>query len=158
LKALSKIKDEKENNSLTPKNNNSLPKKQESALAALLACPTMKEAAFASGVSEVTLWRYMQDEKFLLRYRKARRDVVEHAVMRLQHDAGEAAKVLSAIAKDTQASASSRVAAARTIIDQAMRAVEMGELQGRIEQLETRIKKILEERVLDAAMKEDEEQ
>lgn len=131
-----------------------LPKRQETALAALLSCPTIKEASEACGISEVTLWRYLRDAKFLSRYRAAQREVVQHAVMRLQHDTSEAAKVLCEIAKDTNAPASSRVAASRTILDQAIRSIELGEMQERVDKLEERIKTILEEKMLDDAVKE----
>ena len=135
-----------------------LPKRQETALAALLSCPTIKEASEACGVSEVTLWRYLQDAKFLSRYRAAQREVVQHAVMRLQHDTSEAAKVLCEIAKDTNAPSSARVAASRTILDQSMRSIELGEMQERVDRLETRIKTILEERLLDDLAKENKDE
>jgi len=38
-----------------------LSRKQEQAIAALLTCPTIEQAAKAAGVGETTLWRWLQD-------------------------------------------------------------------------------------------------
>jgi hypothetical protein len=141
--------------SISKQENGALPGKQETALNALLAHPTFKDAAQAAGVSEVTLWRYLREEKFAARYRTARREVVEHATMRLQHHAGDAAQTLHEIAVDKDSSASARVAA-RAILDQSLRAVELGEMQARVEQLETHINRLMEQRLLDEAAEETE--
>lgn len=158
MKAVTKKSNTSKLKSPTEKNENLLPVKQEAALAALLANSMIKEAALAAGVSETTIWRYLQDEKFVSRYRAARRDAVNFAVMNLQQNACEAAKVLCQIASDESAPHSSRVAAARTIIDQAVRGVEMDEMQARIDNLEERIKKILEQKALDDAANEDKDE
>ncbi len=41
-----------------------LERKTEAAIVALLAHPTMPEAAKAAGVSETTLWRWLQRDDF----------------------------------------------------------------------------------------------
>lgn len=69
-------------------------------------------------------------------YRAARRRIVEHAVVRLQHDADRAAGVLMEVAEDTTAPASARVAAARTVLERAMHTIDQDELQARIDRLE----------------------
>lgn len=48
-----------------------LNRRQEAALIALLEKGSVQEAATACNLSEVTLWRYMQDPYFLARYRAA---------------------------------------------------------------------------------------
>ena len=110
--------------------------KQAAALAALLAQPTVADAAQAAGVSLATLWRYLRDPDFSAQYKAGRREVVSHAVMRLQADAAHAAKVLREVADDKDASASSRVAAARAILDGAIKGVELLDLEERIAALE----------------------
>ncbi len=110
--------------------------KQETALAALLAHPTVADAAKAAKVSQATLWRYMRDEKFSARYAEARADVTKHLIMRLQSDSTKAARVLLEVAEDTNAPASARVSAARTIIEQALRGAEIRDLMERIDALE----------------------
>ncbi len=113
-----------------------LSRKQEAAIAALLSHGTVKAAALACGVSEATLWRWMQLPEFQTRYRAARRLVVETAIAQLQSDCTKAARVLIEVAEDKAAPASSRVAAARTILEQAVGGIELVDLQERIEHLE----------------------
>ncbi len=56
--------------------------------------------------------------------------------MRFTSDSTKAAKVLIEVAEDTNAPASARVSAARTIIEQALRGVELRDLMERIDALE----------------------
>lgn len=114
--------------------------KQAAFLPALLSCPTIKEACFSSGISEPTAWRWLNgDAKFREQYRLARRQVVEHVIVRIQTDAASAAKVLREVSDDKEASASARVSAAKTIIELAVKAVEIGDLEARLEALEQHI-------------------
>ncbi len=116
--------------------------KQGAFLAALLAAPTVAEAAQASNVSERTAWRYLSDPAFQIEYRAARREVTQHTIMRLQSDSTHAAKVLRDIADDTTAPASARVTACRVIIEQAFKGAEMRDLAEDVEE----IKRMLGER------------
>lgn len=133
---------------------NALPAKQELALRAVISHPTLKEAALAAGVSETTLWRYMQDESFSRRLREARRDAVNHAVIRLQRASSDAVTVLHDLMMKADAPASARITAARTVLDYSIRAIEIDELKGRIDQLEEFIRSKQEEDALDAAARE----
>jgi hypothetical protein len=110
--------------------------KQERALVALLDCGETKRAAFVAGVGEVTLWRWLQLPAFQSRYRAARRQLVETAIAQLQSDCTVAVRVLREVAEDKQAPASSRVAAAKTILEQSIGAIELMDLQERVEMLE----------------------
>jgi hypothetical protein len=113
-----------------------LPGKQAAALAALLAHPTVRDAARAAKVAEGTLWRYLSDPTFAAHYQEARRQATEHLIARLTADSTKAAKVLLEVAEDTNAPASARVSAARTIIEQALRGAELRDLMDRIDALE----------------------
>jgi hypothetical protein len=110
--------------------------KQERALVALLDCGEIKKAAEIAAVGEVTLWRWLQAPDFQTRYRAARRQLVETAIAQLQSDCTIAARVLREVAEDRDAPASSRVAAARTILEQSIGAIELMDLQERVEMLE----------------------
>ena len=88
--------------------------KQDKALSALLTSPTLELAAKSAGVTTVTLWRYLQEDVFKAAYQQARREVVSHAVTRLQQACAGAVAVLLAVAADTEAPAASRVTAARS--------------------------------------------
>ena len=91
--------------------------KQELLLVALLATGEAKRAAEQAGVSETSAWRWLQLPTFQARYRQARRDLVEMAMSQLQADCGVAARVLREVAEDASVLASSRVAAAKTILE-----------------------------------------
>jgi hypothetical protein len=110
--------------------------KQELALIALLDCGEIKKASETAGVNEATLWRWLQLSDFQSRYRAARRQLVETAIAQLQSDCTVAARVLREVAEDREAPASSRVAAARAIIEQSVSAVQLTDLQERLEEVE----------------------
>lgn len=130
---------------ITQEETGALPAKQELALQAVISQPTLKEAALAAGVSETTLWRYMQDEAFARRLREARRDAVTHAVIRLQRASSDAVTVLRDLMMKEDVPPSARIAAARTVLDYSIRAVEIDELRRRIEEFEAFIKMKQEE-------------
>jgi hypothetical protein len=139
---------------IEPEDSASLPAKQELALRAVISHPTLKEAAQAAGVSETTLWRYMQDAEFSRRLREARREAVGHAVLRLQKSSSDAVTVLSEIMMSESAPASARITAARAVLDYSMRAVETDELRARIEELEDFVRAKQEEDARVAAFTE----
>jgi hypothetical protein len=111
--------------------------KQEQALIALLDCGEIKQAAETAGVTKVTFWRWLQSPDFQSRYRAARRQLVETAIAQLQSDCTIAVRVLREVAEDREAPASSRVSAAKTIIEQSVGAIQLIDLQERIERLES---------------------
>jgi hypothetical protein len=110
--------------------------KQEGAIIALLDCGEVKAAAKTAGINEATMWRWLKLPAFQSRYREARRQLVETAIAQLQSDCTVAVRVLREVAEDKQAPASSRVAAAKTIIEQSIGAIELMDLEERIEMLE----------------------
>jgi DNA-binding MurR/RpiR family transcriptional regulator len=118
--------------SSTPK----MERNKEKAIAALLVQPSIEGAAKSAGISEATLLRWLKDEAFATSYREARREVVSQAIAQLQGACGAAVKTLTDIAEDASAPASSRVAAARAILDTSIKSVEIEDLAARIELLE----------------------
>lgn len=113
--------------------------KQQKALTALLSNSTVQEAASACGQSEATLFRYLRDGTFKAHYRHARAEIVEHAITQLQRDCATASKTLREICESTSAPASARVAAAKAILDGAVKAVELQDMAARLEALEDRL-------------------
>jgi hypothetical protein len=95
-------------------------KKREQAIAALLTTDTICAAAAQIGVSERTLLRWLQEEDFQRAYREARRQVVQHAIVRMQRCTGEAVDALSDVMTNPEASASARVSAARSVLQLAL--------------------------------------
>jgi hypothetical protein len=144
-------------NKLEPEDCGSLPAKQELALRAVISHPTLKDAAHAAGVSETTLWRYMQDAQFSRRLRDARREAVNHAVVRLQGASSAAVTVLHDLMMKADAPAAARITAARIILDYSIRVVEIDELRRQVEELGEFIRVKQEQDARDAALKEYEE-
>ncbi len=101
-----------------------LTERQAAALAALLASATVTDAARTAKLSPRTLWRYLTDKNFVRHYNRARRAAIEHASARLQGEASSAVKVLHDVAHNKRASATARVAAARAILEFALRVSE----------------------------------
>ena len=116
-------------------------RKQEQAISALLNEPTIEAAAKCIGIGETTLWRWMQVPGFQEKYRQAKRRVVEHAITQLQNACEEAVACLREVMTDREAPASSRVSAARIVLEQSIRAVELEDLNGRIDSLEAILKR-----------------
>ncbi len=109
--------------------------KQELALLALLDCGEIRKSAATAGVNEATLWRWLQSPEFQARYRAARRQLVETAIAQLQSDCTIAARVLREVAEDKEAPASSRVAAARAILEQSVSAIQLVDLQEQVDEI-----------------------
>ena len=118
------------------------PPKAEKVLVALLHHGAVRAAAKESGVSEATVFRYLQDAEFQRRYRAARADVVDAAVALMQRLCSNAVTTLDTVMHDTDAPASARVSAARTILEQSMSGVELTQLRQEVEE----IKQMLAER------------
>ena len=66
-------------------------RKKEEAIAALLTQRNTEEAARAVGVAHKTLLRWLKVPEFRRAYLKARREVVQQAIARLQQAAGASA-------------------------------------------------------------------
>lgn len=111
-------------------------RKEDLALAALISEPTLGEAAKKVGISEVTLWRWMQDPEFQDKYRTARRQAVSQSITQLQKISSEAVKTVRDVMNDKETPPASRVTAAKAVLELAIKAVEVEDLAGRVEALE----------------------
>ena len=111
-------------------------RKKEKAIAALLTTDTVEQAANVAGIAESTLYRWLKDPTFLEQYRKARKAAVDQAISTLQERANKAAKALIDIAEDQEMPPSTRVAAAREILQTSIKGVERDDFERRLEELE----------------------
>ena len=117
-------------------NGGKLSRKQEQAIAALLSEPTIAAAAERVGVGEVTLWRWLQREDFRVDYQRARRETVAQAIAAIQQASSEAVQALREIMVDSEAPASSRVSAAKTVLEFALKGAELEDIEKRVAVLE----------------------
>jgi hypothetical protein len=97
-----------------------LSRRQEAAIAALLSESTHAAAAGKAGIGESTLRRWLHLPAFRATYRRARRELVEAAVGRIQAATGQAVDTLLTVAKSGPKDAD-RVRAAVALLDHAFR-------------------------------------
>lgn len=110
--------------------------KKALALAALLSEPTQEAAAKRVGLSARTIRRYLAEPEFLEAYQQAHARLVEDATQRMQRGLSSAVDALQEIAKDPDAGKTARVAAARSLLEQALRYTELSDIMSRIAKLE----------------------
>ncbi|MGI6379794.1 MAG: hypothetical protein ACOX2R_03275 [Anaerolineae bacterium] len=108
-------------------------------LAALVACPTVRDAALAAGIGEATAWRYTQDPAVRQALAERQTAVLAHASRRLAREMGAAMDVLVAIMRDEEASDGARVSAARAVLDSGLKLAELVTLAERVAALEERM-------------------
>lgn len=113
-----------------------LPLKQEETIVALLASPTIEQAAKKVGVAPSTLFRWMQDEEFKANYRVAKTACVFQAIAHLQNATLGAVDTLRDIMLDEGKPPATRVVAAKIVLETSIKAVEIEDLAARVEQLE----------------------
>jgi len=116
-----------------------LTRKKEEAIAALLTEPTIAGAAKKAGISESSILRWLKDEEFQTEYRKARRESVSAAISLLQHASGQAVTTLVEVMLDPESSGSVKISAARTVLENSLKAIELEDLAQRIQALETAV-------------------
>ena len=112
-----------------------LTRKAEQAIAALLEHPTMAEAALSCGVSERSLWRWLQRDDFQKRYRESQRAVVDSAITKLQAATLRAVETLERNLNCGNSFAEN--AAAQAILTHSFKAIEVRELQEQIDEIKT---------------------
>lgn len=111
-------------------------RKQEEAIAALLSHRGIEEAARASGVGYKTLLRWLEIPEFRNRYMEARRKAVHQAIARLQQATGAASLTILKLMTDPNVPAAVKLRAAESVIDHAIKAIEMEDIEARLAALE----------------------
>ena len=113
--------------------------KQEKLLFALLSEKDVRRASEKAGVGETTAWRWLKQAEFIAEYRRLRRDAVEQAAAQLQQASGEAVETLRK--NLTCGNPNAEISAAKIILEQAVKAVEILDLTERMEKIEDAISK-----------------
>lgn len=113
-----------------------LSSKKTKAIAALLTKKSIQKAAKSVEIGEATLHRWLLDEEFQEVYRHAKQEIVGHAISRLQNATGEAVDTLTEIIRDKNKPPSTRVTASRVILEYSLKAVEIEDLQARVDKIE----------------------
>jgi len=111
---------------------------REQAIAALLETSTLAAAAQRVGVDESTLRSWQKDAEFAESYRQARRDIVSRATDGLAGSFTKAVENLTDIMESSKNDAA-RIAAAKTVINLTLRAIELDDVEERLERLEEQL-------------------
>ena len=106
------------------------------AIEALISCDTVDEAAKVCGRTRSTIYRYLKEPLFDQKLKAAKRQLINRAILRLQQTAGDATRALAEICRDKNAPPSARVSAAKEILKSSFQAIEMEDLEERLEKLE----------------------
>jgi|SRR5215217_710725 len=112
-------------------------RKEHAAIVALLANPTIPEAAKAAGISQATLWRWLQEDKFRQKYRQVKRksSTMLSGLCKVQQR-----KRSIAFAVIWTPNAWAAVQSARAILHYGLKSHEMFDLEDRIEKIEAALK------------------
>jgi hypothetical protein len=111
-------------------------RKKEQAISALLSQPTLKAAAEVAGIGEKTLWRWLQNEDFQDAFMEVRRQLVQQVLSNIQRSMSKAVNTLLEVMDDPDSPASSKVQAARSIIDVGLKGLELEDFELRLSRLE----------------------
>jgi oligoendopeptidase F len=109
--------------------------RQYRGLSALLASPTIRQAAEQSGIPEKTLHNWLRDTTFAAEYRAALREAFQHAKGTLQQGSGRAAAELVRLSVSAKSEAV-RLGASRAVLEFAIKATEIEDLAARVAALE----------------------
>lgn len=113
-----------------------LTRKKEQAISALLSQSTIKMAAETVGISEKSLRRWLQNQDFHDAYLQARRQVVQQVISNVQNSMKKAVETLLKVMDNPDSPASSKVQAARSIIEVGLRGLEIEDFELRLSRLE----------------------
>jgi hypothetical protein len=116
--------------------------KQAKGIQALLSADTIDKAAELTGVTRNTLYRWLKDDFFVHVLNQAKRQLVQYSILKLQQAAKDAVKTLNDICKDTKASPAARVSAAREILNNTLKSIELEEIESRLKSLEENYNKL----------------
>jgi hypothetical protein len=111
-------------------------RKKEQAIAALLTQRNVEEAARAAGIGTQTLLRWLKIPEFCKEYLKARREVVQQTIARLQQATGAAGTVALKLMTDPNVPAAVRLRAAEFVFDRAIKGIETEDIEARLSELE----------------------
>ncbi len=105
----------------------------------LLTCTTNKEAAEKSGISITTLYRMKKEQDFQIILQNVKNSIFQETMQKAQSLCLESLEVLRTVMNDKAATDSSRVSAARTILELGVTAHEDENIIQRLAEMERRL-------------------
>ncbi|MDT2831889.1 phage replication protein [Vagococcus carniphilus] len=116
-----------------------LNQRQERFLKALLETPSIEQACKLAEINKNTGYKYLKDETFMKEYRAIRRELMQQVTAKLQKSSEDAVHTLNEVMFDSNATPSSRVQAAKNILEIAYRSLELDDIQERVDAIESRL-------------------
>lgn len=115
--------------------------RQQKAVAALLSKPTILAAAKSIGISERTLWGWMQQPAFKRELKLAQKQMFEAAVIGLTRST---TKAIQTLVKNlgTKGEHSVQVRAAKVLLDKAVQVQAMADLQAEVAELRASLERV----------------
>lgn len=110
--------------------------KQLRGIQAILESDSMEAAAISAQVNRKTLYRWLENDLFKGELSRAKRLLINQGILKLQQGTSEAAATLIEICQDKDAPPSSRVAAAREILGNTLKSIELEDIEERLKALE----------------------
>ena len=111
-------------------------RKMEEAVAALLTQRNVEEAARAAAIGAATLLRWQKLPEFKKAFREARRAAHQQSNARLQQATSAAVSTLLKVMVDPATPASTKVRAADSVLNHSAKAIELEDIEARVEELE----------------------
>jgi len=111
-------------------------RKKEEAVAAILSQRNLEDAARVAGVGVATLMRWQKLPEFQDALRRARREALSQTIGRLQQGSSAAATTLLKVMLDQSTPAATKVRAAESVMNHALRAIELEDVLTRLTELE----------------------
>ncbi len=117
--------------------NDTLSRKQKKAIAALLSEATVEEAAAVAGISDRTIYRWLQfSDTFRHALAEAEAQAVAAAARSIAAGSFEAVSVLRSVANSPEADNRERIAAANSLLSHTPKLRLLGSLESAIEELQ----------------------
>ena len=116
--------------------------RQKKAIAELVRSPTIEAAAEAAGIGYSTLRLWLkEDEVFQREYQDALTRLIRDATAQAKKNLSPALSTLREIMEDREIPASSRISAARALLDYGLKLTEIMDVLPRLEALERNIQR-----------------
>jgi DNA-binding MurR/RpiR family transcriptional regulator len=116
-----------------------IPHNQQKFLTAYLPSRSISEACQKAGLSESTAYRYLNDPRFQVEYKKLRHRIIDKSLHRLQSLSEQAVTELDNILKDEASAGQTKLGAAKLILEMCSKTLETEKLEERLSQLESRL-------------------
>jgi len=109
------------------------------AVYTIISTPTIKQAAGIIGVTEKTVHKWLNEPAFAREVQEAQEAATRNAVRRIMSTVDNAVSTLETIMQDATAATAPRVTAAAKLLDSALRAYDMIDIQNRLDAIERKI-------------------